>query len=337
MAKVFILGSGGFGISLGVMAHQMGHQVTMWSYSQQEADMLRRERESKKLLPGIVLAPEIAIQTDFSRLDQSDLVIIATPSHAVRSVSHQIGELLSPQTIVACVSKGLEPETLKRMSQVMEEEIRHNPCVILSGPSHAEELAKKVPTAIVAASRSRQAAEAVQELLSNRTLRIYVNDDVTGVELGGALKNVIALAAGILDGLGLGDNSKAALMTRGITEIARLGIACGASSETFGGLSGMGDLIVTCTSLHSRNRRAGILIGSGVSPAQAVEQIGMTVEGYKSTKAAYEMSQRLGVEMPITTEVYRVLYEDKDPKAAIADLMGRPSRHESESIWLSGR
>ncbi len=206
--------------------------------------------------------------------------------------------------------------------------------VVISGPSHAEEVATGVPTTVVAASSSRQAAEHVQDLLMNPTLRIYVNDDIKGVEYGGALKNVIALAAGICDGQKLGDNSKAALMTRGITEIARLGVALGANHETFGGLSGIGDLIVTCTSMHSRNRRAGIFIGQGNTARQALEKVGMTVEGYLATKAAYELSKSVDVEMPIVEQCYLVLYKNKSPKKAIADLMGRPKRHESETIWL---
>lgn len=334
MAKICILGAGGFGTALGVMAAGAGHRVTLWSYLEEEAALLREKGENVRLLPGIALPPEITVTSERVAVGDAEFLIVATPSAAVREVCRWAAPLLAPGAVVVCVSKGLEPGTLLRMSQVMGEEVGMHPWVILSGPSHAEEIAKGIPTTVVAASASRQAAELVQEVLSNPRFRIYVSDDVVGVELGGALKNVIALAAGALDGLGLGDNAKAALMTRGLTEIARLGIACGAKSETFGGLSGMGDLIVTCTSMHSRNRRCGILIGSGVSPMEAVAQIGMTVEGYTSTKAAYEMSQKVGVEMPITREIYKVLYEGKAPGEAIRDLMDRPRRHESEVIWL---
>ena len=334
MAKLFLLGAGGFGTALAVMAQRAGHQVTMWSYKQEEADTLLADGENRRLLPGIPIDKSIGIVTNFAALPAADAASIAVPSLAVRSVAGQLRGHLQPGTVVVCVSKGFEPETLKRMDEVIAEELPENPCVILSGPSHAEEIAKGIPTTVVAASNNLTAAEYVQETLSSDCLRIYVTDDVIGVELGGALKNVIALAAGTLDGLGWGDHTKAALMTRGLTEIARLGVACGARTETFGGLSGMGDLIVTCTSMHSRNRRCGILVGQGLSGREAVAKVGMTVEGYTNTKNAYEMGRRLGVEMPITTEVYRVLYEDKDIRTAIADLMGRPKRHESEYIWL---
>lgn len=334
MAKLFILGAGGFGTALAVMTQKAGHEVTMWSYRQDEADTLIADRENRRLLPGIPIDESIRIVTDFTHLPEAELAIIAVPSVAVRSVAARLRGHLSAGAVVVCVSKGFEPETLKRMDEVVTEELPEHPCVIVSGPSHAEEIAKGIPTTVVAASRDMAAAEQVQMTLSSDCLRIYVTDDVVGVELGGALKNVIALAAGALDGLGLGDNTKAALMTRGLTEIARLGVACGARTETFGGLSGMGDLIVTCTSMHSRNRRCGILVGQGLSGREAVEKVGMTVEGYTNTRGAYEMSLRLGVEMPITTEVYRVLYEDKDIRSAIADLMARPKRHESEYSWL---
>ena len=334
MAKLFILGAGGFGTALAVMSQANGHEVTMWSYREDEAAQLRTDRENRRLLPGVKIPEEIAIVTDFAALGEAELVLIAVPSSAVRSVSAQLHGRLAPGAVVVCVSKGFEPETLKRMDEVIAEELPENPCVILSGPSHAGEVAKGIPTTVVVACRDLDMAERVQMTLSGDTFRIYVTDDVIGAELGGALKNVIALAAGALDGLGLGDNTKAALMTRGLTEIARLGVACGARTETFGGLSGMGDLIVTCTSMHSRNRRCGILVGQGLSGAEAVKQVGMTVEGYTNTKNAYEMGRRLGVEMPITNEVYKVLYEGKDIRQAIADLMGRPRRHESEYTWL---
>ena len=337
MAKLFILGAGGFGTALALMAHHTGHEVTMWSYKEEEAARLRTERENSRLLPGVKIPEEIGIVSDFAALPQADLALIAVPSSAVRSVASQLRGKLARGAIVVCVSKGFEPETLKRMDEVIAEEIPDNACVILSGPSHAEEVAKGIPTTVVAACRDLDMAEQVQTMLSGENFRIYVTDDVIGVELGGALKNVIALAAGALDGLGLGDNTKAALMTRGLTEIARLGVACGARSETFGGLSGMGDLIVTCTSMHSRNRRCGILVGQGVPGAEAVKQVGMTVEGYTNTKNAYEMGRQLGVEMPITNEVYQVLYEGKDIRRAITDLMGRPRRHESEYTWLDGK
>jgi len=337
MARIFIMGAGGFGTALAVMSHKYGNDVTLWSPFEEEVQQLSRDREQKKLLAGIPISPEVRITTSLEALDKQDLVILATPSFAVRSTAKLLEGALRPDVPVACVSKGLEAVTHKTLSEVLEEELAHNPTVALSGPSHAEEVGRGIATTVVAASRSRAAAEKVQDTLMNETFRIYVNDDVLGVEYGGALKNIIALAAGVLDGYGSGDNTKAALMTRGIAEIARLGVAMGAKAETFAGLSGIGDLIVTCSSMHSRNRRCGILIGQGVSPAEAVAQIGMTVEGYTCTKAAYELAQKLNVSMPIVEEAYQVLYQGKSIQAVVKDLMGRPKRHESESIWLLTR
>lgn len=337
MAKLFILGSGGFGTSLAVMGEGCGHQVSLWSAFPEELEAIRRDGENKKLLPGVPVPEEISLTDTLEGAAQAELCIMAVPSFAVRQSARRLAEFLPPQVPVVNVAKGMESGTFKRLTEVLQEELPQNPAVALSGPSHAEEVARGCPTTVVAASRSRSAAERAQDLLMNPTLRIYVSDDVAGVELGGALKNVIALCAGIADGLSLGDNAKAALMTRGITEIARLGLSLGAKNETFAGLSGVGDLIVTCTSAHSRNRRAGILIGQGVPAAEAVERIGMTVEGYHCAKTAYEMSRRAGVEMPIVAEAYQVLYEGKAPRQAIRDLMGRPRRHESEVIWLLSR
>ena len=337
MAHIFIIGAGGFGTALAVMAQKYGARVSLYSPFENEVETLRREREHKKLLAGIVLAQEIEITASLKGIEDAALVLLATPSFAVRSAAHSLAAVLPQGVPVVCVSKGLEADTYKTLSEVLDEELPRNPNVIVSGPSHAEEVARGVPTTVVAASRSRTAAEFVQDTLMNETFRVYVSDDVLGVELGGALKNIIALAAGVLDGLGGGDNTKAALMTRGITEIARLGVALGAKTETFGGLSGIGDLIVTCSSQHSRNRRCGILIGQGVPPVQAVEQIGMTVEGYPCTKAAYELAKKHRIYMPIVDEAYSVLYGGREPQEAIRNLMDRPKRHESETIWLLSR
>ncbi len=335
MSNIAILGSGGFGCSLAVMCAGCGHSVMLWSPFEAEVAQLRATREHSKLLPGIKLSPSVEITGDITLARQSDFVIVATPSFAVRSTCAALSGHVGAGVPVACVAKGFEPESFKLLADVMAEELPQNPIVILSGPSHAEEVGRGVPTSIVAASTDRRAAEFAQELLMNETLRIYINDDVVGVELGAALKNVIAIAAGACDGLGLGDNSKAALMTRGITEIARLGTAMGAQTETFAGLSGIGDLIVTCTSMHSRNRRAGILVGQGKTAQQAIAEVGMTVEGYTAAACAYRLAQQYGVEMPITREIYLVLYENKDIREAVRDLMGRPGRHESETIWLN--
>ncbi|HCU33092.1 MAG TPA: glycerol-3-phosphate dehydrogenase [Ruminococcaceae bacterium] len=335
MAKIAVLGCG-FGTALAVMADGCGHQVTLWSLFPQELEEIRRDGEQKKLLPGVPVTERIALTSDISCLANCDLCIMAVPSFAVRQTAQRAAPYLREGAIVLNVAKGLEDKTYKRLSQVLEEELSKQKIVVMSGPSHAEEVGRGAPTTITVASRERAAAEEVQDLLMNPTLRLYVNDDVIGVELGGALKNVIALAAGIADGLQLGDNAKAALMTRGITEIARLGVAMGAKTETFAGLSGIGDLIVTCTSMHSRNRRAGILIGQGKSAEEAVRSVG-TVEGYPCAKTAYELGQKLRVEMPIVEQSYAVLYEGKSPAQALRDLMTRPKRHESEVIWLLGR
>lgn len=337
MSNIAILGSGGFGCSLAVMCAGCGHRVLLWSPFEAEVAQLRATREHSKLLPGIKLPENVEITDDLGGVGQSEFVIVATPSFAVRGTCAQLaGAGLGAGVPVSCVAKGFEPESFKLLADVMAEELPNNPVVILSGPSHAEEVGRGVPTSIVAASADRRAAEFAQELLMNETLRIYINDDVVGVELGAALKNVIAIAAGACDGLGLGDNTKAALMTRGITEIARLGTAMGARTETFAGLSGIGDLIVTCTSMHSRNRRAGILVGQGKTAQEAIAEVGMTVEGYTAAACGYRLAAQYGVEMPITREIYRVLYEGKDVRLAVRDLMGRPGRHESETIWLNG-
>lgn len=337
MSNIFILGAGGFGTALAVMACKSGCQVTLWTPFEAEADLLCLDREHKKLLPGIKIPEEINITTSLEPAKEAGLVIIATPSAAVRSVAQKLAEHIREGVPAACVSKGLEPGTGKTLSDILDEELPRNPNAVVSGPSHAEEVARGMPTTVVAASRTRSVAELVQDTLMNERFRIYAGDDVLGVELGGALKNVIALAAGVLEGLGAGDNTKAALMTRGITEIARLGIALGAKSETFGGLSGIGDLIVTCSSVHSRNRRCGILIGKGIPAAEAVAEIGMTVEGYPCTKVAYELSQKHKIYMPIVAETYKVLYEGKSAESGVKDLMERPKRHESETIWLLSR
>ena len=335
--KVFIMGAGGFGIALAILALKLEHTVTLWSPFEGEVEQLSIHREHTKLLKGIVIPPEIELTSALNEIPEQDMVIIATPSFAVRESAKLLRDLISPNAVVACVSKGLEDGSYKTLSTVLGEELCAMKHVMISGPSHAEEVARGAPTTVVAASASREAALLVQEALSGEALRIYVSDDVLGVELGGALKNVIALAAGILDGLGGADNTKAALMTRGVAEIARLGVALGAKSETFAGLSGIGDLIVTCSSMHSRNRRFGMLIGKGVKPEEALAEIGMTVEGYACAKTAWQLSEKQGVTMPITQEVYRVLYEGKDLRQAVRDLMARPNRHESEAVWLLSR
>mgnify|MGYP001094815022 CR=1 FL=1 len=334
MSNVMILGSGGFGTSLAVLLHKHGYHVTLWSAFQSEIDQIRKHGENQKLLPGIPVDPSIQLTTDISVVKEADMIIFAVPSFAVREVARKTKGLIDSNIVLVNVGKGFEESTQKRLSVVIKEEFPQNPVVVLSGPSHAEEIARGVPTTVVATCEDRKAAELVQDMLMNATLRVYVNNDMIGVELGGALKNIIAVCAGICDGMELGDNSKAALMTRGIAEISRLGVAMGAKVETFAGLTGIGDLIVTCTSMHSRNRRAGIYIGQGMSAQQAIKRVGMTVEGCIACKAAYALAHQYRVDMPIVTELYQVLYENKDIQTALNDLMDRPKRHEDERIWL---
>jgi glycerol-3-phosphate dehydrogenase (NAD(P)+) len=333
MAKIIILGSGGFGLSIAIMCSNSGHDVTVWSKFRDEIDAIERTGELKAKLPGVKVPKSVRLTTDISEVKDKDLVILGIPTSFCRSVCNEAAQFLSKDTIVVNTAKGLETGSLKTMSTVTKESLPNNRIAILTGPSHAEELARGVPTTIVVASDDREVSYYVQNTLSTSSFRIYVNDDVLGCELGGSLKNVIALAAGVCDGLGLGDNTKAALMTRGIREISELGKAMGADIETFGGLSGIGDLIVTCCSMHSRNRRAGILIGQGVSPDEAVERVG-TVEGYTCTKNAHELAQKLGVEMPITEQLYSVLFENKPAANSVSALMDRPKKQETEKDFL---
>lgn len=333
MAKITILGSGGFGIGLAVMANKSGHEITVWSAFENEIEAIKRDGEHKKLLPGHKIAPEINLTTDISCVAGSDIVLFAIPSAFLRKIAILAKPYITENSVILNTGKGLEDGTLKRLSEILEEELPDNKVVILSGPSHAEEVVLSMPTTVVVSSKCIEAADYVQDILSNETFRIYVSNDIIGCELGGSLKNIIALSAGICDGMGYGDNTKAALMTRGLAEIARLGGALGSKTETFAGLTGVGDLIVTCTSMHSRNRRAGILIGQGVNPADAVAQVG-TVEGYTCAKVACELAKRVGVEMPITEQLNNILFNGKDVKKALYDLMVRPKRNEAELTWI---
>ena len=328
MAKIVILGSGGFGLSLAVMAeHCGGHDVTVWSKFQSEIDDIRTHGEHTQKLPGVPISESIAMTSDISCIKGCDLLIFGIPSTFVRDVAKRAAPFIDDNMVIVNTGKGLEEDSLKTLSEVICEEIKTDKLVVLSGPSHAEEVARCIPTTIAASSHNMKAAEYVQKELGNSSLRIYLNRDVIGCEIGGALKNIIALCVGICDGMGYGDNTKAALMTRGIHEIARLGRAVGANILTFSGLTGIGDLIVTCTSMHSRNRRAGILIGQGVSPEEAVKRVG-TVEGYFCCKAAYDLSRKLGVEMPITEQLNEILFHGGDVREALTKLMNRPQVYE---------
>ncbi len=328
MAKIVILGSGGFGLAIAIMAKQCGkHDVTVWSKFQSEIDDIRAHGEHQQKLPGVQIPNEIVLTSDISCIKGCDILIFGIPSSFVRGVAKEAKPYIDEYMTVVNTGKGLEEGSLKRLSEVIEEELGIKDLVVLSGPSHAEEVARCVPTTMACASKNPEAAKYIQSELGNSFLRLYLNDDVIGCELGGALKNIIALCCGICDGMGYGDNTKAALMTRGIHEIARLGKACGAKVETFSGLTGIGDLIVTCTSMHSRNRRAGILIGQGISPEEAVKRVG-TVEGYCCCNAAYQLAKKMGVEMPITEQLNKVLFEGGDVRDALGKLMNRPQIYE---------
>lgn len=331
MAKFIILGSGGFGMSLAVMLDKLGHKVTVWSAFAKELDDIRKDGEHRAKLPGVKIPDSINLNPDISCINGNDVVLLGIPSPFVRDVVKKASPYITPEMIIVNTSKGLENGTLKLISEVIKEEVPQSPAVILSGPSHAEEVARGIPTTVVAASESNDAAVYIQDIMSSSVFRIYINNDVIGCEIGGALKNIIALCAGICDGLNYGDNTKAALMTRGITEIGRLGVALGAKPSTFGGLTGVGDLIVTCTSMHSRNRRAGILIGQGVSPKEAVKIVG-TVEGYNCCKVALELANKTGVSMPITEQLNEVLFNNGSVKEALENLMSRPKKCETEQF-----
>ncbi|MGI6181664.1 MAG: NAD(P)H-dependent glycerol-3-phosphate dehydrogenase [Agathobaculum sp.] len=335
--NVFVLGTGGWGIALAILLHQNGHQVTSWTFFEEECSLLRRERANEKLLPGVKIPDGIAITTDMSGAARADLVVMAVPSFAVASTAEQLAGIVPADTVIVNVGKGLDSKNgYCRFSQTISRAMGgKNPVVALTGPTHAEEVARGIPTAIVAASECRAAAELTQEAFMNDVyFRVYTSSDIIGAELGGAFKNIIALGAGISDGLGLGDNSKAAFMTRGLTEIARLGVTLGAKKETFAGLSGVGDLIVTCCSMHSRNRRAGILIGQGKTAQQAMAEVGATVEGYYATEAGYHLAKQQGVSMPITEAMYDLLYHEIPVQDAVRLLLDRPRRGEHEEVWF---
>lgn len=323
MLKIAILGSGGFGLALAASCDRLGHEVTVWSAFSDEIATLKRTRELRAKLPGITIPQTVDLTTDISCVKGKDIVLIGIPTKFVRGVCESAKQYIDPKTIIVSTSKGLEDSTLKRMTEVISEVLPSNKIVALTGPSHAEELGKGIPTAVVVACDDLKTSELIQSTLSDTALRLYINNDVVGSEIGGAVKNVIALCCGVAEGLGLGDNTKAAIMTRGLNEITRLGVAMGGKPDTFYGLAGMGDLVVTCTSMHSRNMRAGILIGQGVSPEEAVHQIG-TVEGYACANATLELAKKYNIDMPITLKINEILFSGKSPKEAITELMLRP-------------
>lgn len=328
--KITVLGAGGWGLALALTAFQNGHNVTVWSPFEQEVALLCKNRETK-LLSGIKIPGEILITEEIENAAGSDAVVFAVPSFAIAETAARLKNV--PQIgMVINVAKGFDPKTGSRLSEAISKEI-NVPVAVLSGPSHAEEVARKVPTSVVVASKEKEFAQKAANIFSCEFLRVYTNDDLVGVELGGALKNIVAVAAGFCDGLELGDNTKAALMTRGLTEFARLGVKMGAKDSTFAGLTGLGDLIVTCTSVHSRNHRFGLLVGRGSKVEDALRAVG-TVEGYYAAKIAFENAQKFGVELPIIEQCYSIMYKEKNVISAMRSLMTRPCRDEHENMWV---
>lgn len=333
MVRVGVIGGGSWGTALAILLKNNGHDVRMWLRGKEQLEAIKETGENRKYLPDVKIPDNIVISNDMEEVTYNrELFVLAVPSHGIRQVLNENRKLFKKHQILVNVAKGIENDTLMRISQIAEEILPENPYAVLSGPSHAEEVAQNMPTTVVAASKKMNVAQYIQDVFMSPYFRVYTNPDVIGVELGGALKNVIALGAGISDGLGYGDNTKAALMTRGMTEIARLGEKMGANVITFSGLAGIGDLVVTCTSMHSRNRRAGILIGKGMKVDEVTKSVGMVVEGIKTTKSAYELAKIYDVKMPITKEIYEVLYEEKDVKNSVVNLMLRDKKHELEDI-----
>lgn len=328
MAKIGILGGGSWGIALAVLLHKNGHEITVWSAHESKIQMLLKEHEHK-MLPGVKLSEDTVFTTDEKEaVAGKDLLVMSVASSYTRRTAGRIASLVQPGQKIVNVAKGIEEESLMTLSEIIEQEIPQADVAVMSGPSHAEEVGRGVPTTIVVGAKTRATAEYIQNLFMNEVFRVYISPDILGMELGGALKNVVALAAGIADGLGYGDNTKAALITRGITEIARLGIAMGGKFETFCGLTGIGDLIVTCASMHSRNRRAGILIGQGKSCEEAMAEVQMVVEGVYSAKAAMALAKKYDVALPIIEQVNEMLFEGKSADQAVKDLMLRDKKIE---------
>ena len=333
--KAVVLGSGGWGTALSLVLCDNGHETYLWSHNPAKAAEMEKNRENP-LLKGVHLPDSLRITGELSCLEGADMVVCASPSFAVRETGRKAAPYLRPDSILVSVSKGIERDSNLRMSQVLQEETHHVCKVVaLSGPSHAEEVGIRMPTGCVAACPDRMAARFVQDALMNDYFRIYTSYDIVGVELSGALKNVIALSCGICTGLGFQDNTKALLMTRAMAEITRLGEQLGGTRRTFGGLAGMGDLIVTCTSMHSRNNRAGILIGQGKTPQQAMEEVGAVVEGYYAAESIHQLAEREDVEMPICRCAYEVLYHGKNVRDVVTELMTRAKKDELlETTWM---
>ncbi len=333
MADTGIIGAGSWGCALAAVLERNGHSVTVWSIVEAEVSMLQKEHEHKDKLPGVALGERVSFTSDLKEAAEGkELLVLAVPSVYTRSTARQMAPFLKQGQIVVCVAKGIEENSLMTLTEIIEQEIPAADAAVMCGPSHAEEVGRGLPTTVVAGAKTRQTAEYIQGLFMNEVFRVYTSPDVLGMELGGALKNVIALAAGMADGLGFGDNTKAALITRGMAEIRRLAVKMGAGAETMNGLTGIGDLIVTCASRHSRNRKAGMLMGQGYTMQQAMDEVKMVVEGVYSAKAAIALSKKYGVSMPIIEQVNRVLFEDKPVKEAVTELMLRDKKAEYAAL-----
>ena len=331
--KIAVLGAGTWGTALTILLAENKHEVILWSKLPKEIEELKKNRAAIKNLPGAVLQDSVKLTVNLEEaVKKAEMIVMAVASVFVRETAKSIADKILPGTIIVNVAKGIEEATLKTLTEVIEDEIPHAEVAVLSGPSHAEEVSRKIPTTIVAGAKKKEVADKIQDTFMTDFFRVYTSPDVIGIELGGSLKNVIALAAGVLDGAGFGDNTKAALMTRGIAEISRLGIAMGGKYETFAGLSGMGDLMVTCTSKHSRNRNAGFLVGQGKTAKEAMEEVNQTVEGVFCAKAAYLLGKKFDVELPIVEQVNKVLFEDKPVKEAIYDLLIRQKTEEHSAL-----
>ncbi|RNC28037.1 MAG: Glycerol-3-phosphate dehydrogenase [NAD(P)+] [Candidatus Dichloromethanomonas elyunquensis] len=335
MKKIAVFGSGSWGTAISLVLVRAGHKVSLIGIFPDEIEIMLKKRENVSYLPGVLLPDEVSPTTDLTELD-AEAVFLSVPSHAVRESARLIKPYLRKGCIIINTAKGLEENTHLRLSQVLAEELPDHPIAVLSGPSHAEEVGRDVPTAIVVAADELTVAEAVQDLIMTPKFRVYTNLDKIGVEMGGALKNIIALCTGVLEGMNPRDNTKAALITRGLAEITRLGVAMGAQPQTFSGLSGIGDLIVTCTSLHSRNLRAGRALGIGKPLDEVLKEVGMVVEGVRTTKVAYELSRKNGISMPITEQAYQVLFEGLSPNEALVNLMMRGKKYETEDMVFLG-
>lgn len=333
MANVGVMGAGSWGTALALLLHSNGHQVTVWSINEEEVEMLSKEREHKSKLPGVKIPEDMVFTSDMeTAIKEKDFLVLAVPSAFTRGTARRMKPFVGERQIIVDVAKGIEEDTLMTLSQQIEEEIPQADVAVLSGPSHAEEVGRGLPTAVVIGAKTEETARYLQEMFMNQVFRVYISPDMLGMELGGALKNVIALAAGIADGMGYGDNTKAALITRGIAEISRLGVKMGGAIESFTGLTGIGDLIVTCASVHSRNRKAGYLMGQGKTMEEAMAEVKMVVEGVYSAKAAAKLGKKYGVALPIVDKVNEVLFEGKDPKEAVDELMLRDSKAEHSAL-----